>query len=117
MAIVVGAEALDLLWVPAKLLGRVKSSALRAMHSLAASIIWSAVFGHWVLDFITHPMGAFFGEKPRKPLPPDMPLWLSASSRKVGLGLYNHSFVFSVVFDLGLTIIGIAAFLLPPLLR
>jgi len=73
-------------------------------HSLFMSVVWSAAFGtlgwliyrsqragvvigllvfsHWVLDFISHPMG--FGH----PLPPDMPL-LFHGSRNVGLGLYN----------------------------
>lgn len=64
-------------------------------HSLAAALVWSAVFGglywawrrdsraawiiaagvvsHWVLDFITHR--------------PDLPLW--PGSERVGLGLWN----------------------------
>ncbi len=47
-----------------------------------AGVIALVVFSHWVLDFISHPMG--FG----KQVPPDMPL-LFAGSPVVGLGLYN----------------------------
>ena len=134
VALVVSAEALDLLCIPAMLFKRGESFVLRMTHSFLASIIWSvvamgiaalaradfrtvvvigfAVFSHWVLDYVTHPMGAIFGEKPRKPLPPDLPLSFSANSRKVGLGLYNHSFAFSLVFDIGVTMIGVALFFL-----
>ena len=57
-------------------------------------------------------MGAVFGAKPRKPLPPDLLLFFSANSPKVGLGLYNYSFLLSLIFDIGLTLIGIAAYVL-----
>jgi hypothetical protein len=99
-------------------------------HSLFMSVIWSLlaavivariyhdhhsgivvgllVFSHWVIDFITHPMGAIFGGKP---LPPDLPLFLGGSSR-VGLGLYNHSFTIAIVTDLGMLIIGIVIYVL-----
>jgi hypothetical protein len=94
-------------------------------HSLFMSVIWSVlaaliaahiyhdrrsgivigllVFSHWVIDFITHPMGAIFGGIP---LPPDLPLFFNGSS-KVGLGLYNHSFTIALVTDIGMLIIGI----------
>jgi hypothetical protein len=49
----------------------------------AGVVIGLLVFSHWVLDFVSHPMG--FGH----PVAPDMPL-LFHGSRKVGLGLYNH---------------------------
>ncbi len=48
----------------------------------AGAVIGLLVFSHWVLDFISHPMG--FGH----PQPPDLPL-LYHGSPKVGLGLYN----------------------------
>jgi hypothetical protein len=48
----------------------------------AGAVIGLLVFSHWVLDFISHPMG--FGH----PQPPDLPL-LFHGSPKVGLGLYN----------------------------
>jgi hypothetical protein len=137
VALVVGAEALDLLCLPAMLFRRGESFVLATTHSLAASIAWSvvamgiaaiaqadvrtilvvglAVFSHWILDFITHPMGAISGKKPRHPLPPDLPLSFSVHSPKVGLGLYNHSFAFAVSFDIVVTLIGIAAYVFHPL--
>ncbi|MGC1646040.1 MAG: hypothetical protein WA741_09450, partial [Candidatus Sulfotelmatobacter sp.] len=48
----------------------------------AGAVVGLLVFSHWVLDFISHPMG--FGH----PQTPDLPL-LFHGSRNVGLGLYN----------------------------
>ncbi|MHB8107851.1 MAG: hypothetical protein ACYDH4_10560 [Candidatus Cryosericum sp.] len=70
-------------------------------------IIGLLVFSHWVVDLITHPMGAIFGGKP---LPADLPLFFSGSQR-VGFGLYNHSFAVAVVTDLGMLIAGVAVYL------
>ncbi len=66
-------------------------------------IIGLLVFSHWVVDFITHPMGAILGGKP---LPPDLPLFFNGSAR-LGLGLYNHSFTVALVTDLGMLLMGI----------
>jgi hypothetical protein len=99
-------------------------------HSLFMSVIWSLlaafiaasfyhdhrsgivvgllVFSHWGIDFITHPMGAILGGKP---LPPDLPLYFNSSSN-VGLGLYNHSFTFAIVTDIGMLIIGVVVYVL-----
>lgn len=99
-------------------------------HSLFMAVIWSVlaaiiadhiyhdhrsgitigllVFSHWLIDFITHPMGAIFGGKP---LPPDIPLFFNGSSN-VGLGLYNHSFTIAIVTDIGMLIIGIVIYVL-----
>lgn len=46
-------------------------------------VVGLAVFSHWVLDFVSHPMG--FGH----PQPRDLPLFFDGA-RKVGLGLYNN---------------------------
>jgi membrane-bound metal-dependent hydrolase YbcI (DUF457 family) len=92
-------------------------------HGLFMSVIWSViaallaafiyrdrrsgviigllVFSHWVVDLITHPMGAIFGGKP---LPPDLPLFFNGS-QKVGLGLYNHSLAIAMATDLGMLIL------------
>lgn len=67
-------------------------------------VIGLLVFSHWVLDFISHPMG--MGQN----LPPDIPL-LFEGSPKVGLGLYN-SVVAALVTDFGLFFGGIAIYLL-----
>ncbi|MGO8692083.1 MAG: metal-dependent hydrolase [Rectinemataceae bacterium] len=134
LGVVAAAEALDLLCIPAALCRRGSAFVLATTHSLPASIIWSgvamgvaalahadlrtilviglAVFSHWILDFITHPMGAIMGPKPRRPQPPDLPLGFSPASKKIGLGLYNYSFPVSVVFDLGVTVLGAAAYFL-----
>jgi len=67
-------------------------------------IIGALVFSHWVLDFISHPMG--MGQK----LPPDLPL-LFGGSPKVGLGLYN-SLPAALVTEFGIFIAGILVYLL-----
>jgi membrane-bound metal-dependent hydrolase YbcI (DUF457 family) len=66
-------------------------------------VIGILVFSHWVVDLITHLMGAILGGKP---LPPDLPLFFHDSPR-LGLGLYNHSFTIALVTDLGMLLIGI----------
>jgi hypothetical protein len=69
-------------------------------------IIGLLVFSHWVVDLITHPMGAIFGGTP---LPPDLPLFFDGSL-KVGFGLYNHSFAIAMAADLGMLILGIVIY-------
>lgn len=70
----------------------------------SALFIGALVFSHWLLDFISHPMG--FGEK----LPPDLPL-LFGNSRRIGLGLYN-SLPAALVTEFGIFIAGILVYLL-----
>jgi hypothetical protein len=67
-------------------------------------VIGLVVFSHWVLDFISHPMG--LGQK----LPPDLPLFFEGSP-KVGLGLYN-SLPAALITEFGLFIAGIVFYLL-----
>jgi hypothetical protein len=98
-------------------------------HSLFMSLVWSVlaalvatriyhdrrsglvigllVFSHWVIDFITHPMGAIFGDKP---LPPDLPIYFNGSP-KVGLGLYNHSFTVAIASDMLMLVFGLAVYI------
>jgi hypothetical protein len=61
------------------------------------------VFSHWILDFISHPMGM------GRVLPPDLPL-LFEGSPKVGLGLYN-SVPAAIITEFGLFIAGVAFYL------
>jgi hypothetical protein len=68
-----------------------------------ALVIGLVVLSHWVLDFISHPMGM------GRELPPDLPLFFEGSP-KVGLGLYN-SIVAALVTDFGLFIGGIVVYL------
>ena len=67
-------------------------------------ILGALVFSHWILDFISHPMG--MGRK----LPPDLPLFFGGST-KVGLGLYN-SLPAALVTEFGIFIAGIIVYLL-----
>jgi hypothetical protein len=66
-------------------------------------VIGLVVFSHWVLDFISHPMG--MGQD----LPPDLPL-LFEGSPKVGLGLYN-SVPAALITEFGLFTAGVAFYL------
>jgi hypothetical protein len=133
VVLLIASELLDILWAVFYFTGidsgspDVNSSPLS--HSLFMSVIWSLlaaflvgliyhdncsgivigmlVFIHWVTDFITHPMGAILGGVP---LSPDIPLFLNGS-HKVGLGLYNHSFIVALASDIGMLIIGIVIYL------
>ncbi len=127
LALVGAAEALDLLIIPL-LAAPAGTDIMPLTHGLFMACLWSvaaimlsatlhggtrtslvlgaAVFSHWILDFVTHPMGAVFGGKP---LPPDLPLFFAGSPR-VGLGLYNYSYPLAVGFDLGMTVAGIVAY-------
>jgi hypothetical protein len=132
LVLLIATELIDILWGIFYFTGLDKNGvgtdSSPCSHSLFMSVVWSAlaaliagriyhdhrsgivigllVFSHWVLDFITHPMGAIFGGKP---LPPDLPLFFTGSC-KVGLGLYNHSFTTAIVTDIGMLIIGIALY-------
>jgi hypothetical protein len=66
-------------------------------------VIGLLVFSHWILDFLSHPMGM------GKPLPPDLPLFFGGSP-KVGLGLYN-SMVAALVTELAMLAVGIVLYL------
>jgi membrane-bound metal-dependent hydrolase YbcI (DUF457 family) len=127
--LLIATEVIDIIWGIFYFTGidhgNIDTNSFPWSHSLFMSVIWSVlaaliaariyrdhrsgivigllVFSHWVIDFITHPMGAILGGKP---LPPDLPLFFNGSSR-VGLGLYNHSFTIAVLTDLGMLIIGI----------
>jgi hypothetical protein len=67
-----------------------------------ALVIGGLVFVHWVIDFISHPMG--FG----KALPPDLPLFFG-SSPKVGLGLYQNISA-AIAFEAGVFLLGCALY-------
>lgn len=69
----------------------------------SAFIVSGLYFSHWILDFISHPMGL------GKILPPDIPLFLDESPL-VGLGLYN-SIAAAIPTELGLFIAGIIVYL------
>ena len=119
---------LDLLAMVFSYVGLEANGSISWSHGLLMSLVWSAamfvlfalvyrsyriglvvgllVFSHWVIDFITHPMGAVFGGHP---LPPDMPLLLDGS-RKVGLGLYNSSIVGAYVIEFASLAIGLAVY-------
>jgi hypothetical protein len=128
--LLVATEALDILWVGFSITGIDPSvnGASPLSHGLFMSVVWSViaallvgfishnrrsgvivgllVFSHWVVDLITHPMGAIFGGNP---LPPDLPLFFNGSPQ-VGFGLYNHSFAVAMATDLGMLILGVALY-------
>ena len=126
--LVVGAAFLDLLAMAFSYAGFERNGSIPWSHGLLMSIGWSAamfvlsslvsrsrrvglvtgllVLSHWVIDFITHPMGAVFGGQP---LPPDLPL-LFDGSPKVGLGLYNSSIGAASAIEFGAMAAGLAIY-------
>jgi hypothetical protein len=72
-----------------------------ARSAAAISLVY---FSHWVLDFVSHPMG--FGT----PMEPDLPLAF-ANSPRVGLGIYNHVAP-ALIVELTLFAAGITLYLL-----
>lgn len=131
LVLLIATELIDILWGIFYFTGIDRNSvgmdSSPWSHSLFMSLIWSflaafivariyhdrrsgiviglLVFSHWLIDFITHPMGAIFGGKP---LPPDLPLFFKSSN--VGLGLYNHSFTIALVTDIGMLVAGIVIY-------
>lgn len=127
VGLAVAAEVIDLVYFPP--LSFIIKVPLALTHGLFMAAVWSAVaialmlafrksarvsmvyglsvFSHWILDFITHPMGAIMGDG--TPQPPDLPLMFSGSPQ-VGLGLYNHSKAFSYIFEIGVTLLGVGAY-------
>ena len=71
-------------------------------------LIGLLVFSHWLIDFITHPMGAVFGGHPSAP---DLPL-LFGGSPMVGLRLYNYSIVVAYIVEYGTTALGVGVYVL-----
>jgi membrane-bound metal-dependent hydrolase YbcI (DUF457 family) len=132
VVLLIATELIDILWGIFYFTGIDRSNpdtnSFPWSHSLFMSVIWSVlaallvgriyhdnrsgivigllVFSHWLVDFITHPMGAIFGGKP---LPPDLPLFFY-SSQKVGLGLYNHSITIAIATDIGMILLGIVIY-------
>jgi multisubunit Na+/H+ antiporter MnhC subunit len=134
IVLLIATELIDILWALFYFTGidrnSVGADSSPWSHSLFMSVIWSIlaalitariyrdrrsgiiigllVFSHWVIDFITHPMGAIFGGTP---LPPDLPLFFNGSSR-VGLGLYNHSLITAIVTDIGMLFLGFVIYVI-----
>jgi hypothetical protein len=132
--LLVAAELPDILWGIFYFTGIDNNSSGLGLyplsHGLFMSVIWSVltglivtsiyrdrrigmitglvVFSHWVIDFITHPMGAILAGKP---LPPDLPLFFNGSPL-LGLGLYNHSVTTAIIADTGMLIAGIIIYTL-----
>lgn len=130
--LLVASELLDILWLAFYFTGIDKNVSMERAspysHGLFMSALWSViaaaiaglvyrdlrsssvigliVFSHWLLDLITHPMGAIFGGRV---LSPDLPL-LFSGSRRVGFGLYNHSYLLAVASDLAIFVIGFAIY-------
>lgn len=125
LVLLLASELIDILWGFFYITGLERFNSSPLSHSLIMSVIWAVcstliaaliyhdsrsgivvgilVFGHWVVDFITHPMGAISGGTP---LPPDLPLGINGLS-KIGLGLYNHSFAIALISDIGMLVTGL----------
>ena len=123
--LLIAATTIDTLWGIFFGFGMEKASVNAWTHGLFMSVIWSIlafivvliisrnvkisvilallVFSHWILDFISHPMGM------GKSLPKDLPLFFN-SSPKVGLGLYN-SVAAALISEFGLLAGGIVLYL------
>jgi len=125
--LLVASELIDILWIIFALVGIESLQYAPWSHSLFMAAVWSliagvaawcifkngrsglliglVVFSHWILDFISHPMGAFgYGNQP------DLPLFITGSTR-VGLGLYNTAaLAYSIEF--GLLALGIVLYIL-----
>jgi hypothetical protein len=129
--LLVSATAIDTLWgifavAEIESMDASGASSIAWSHGLFMAVVWSVVgfaiaflltrdrwvgiliglvvFSHWVLDFISHPMGM------GRELPPDLPL-LFEGSPKVGLGLYN-SVPAALITEFGLFIAGIVIYLM-----
>ncbi len=127
--LILAAEFIDILAIVFAILGIEKTGYIPWSHGLFMSAIWSVimaifasliyrsyrsgllvgslVFSHWLVDFVTHPMGAVFGGRP---LPPDLPL-LFYGSPQVGLGLYNYSLLEAYVIEYGTLIVGVVIYM------
>jgi hypothetical protein len=134
VVLLISTELIDILWGAFYFTGidrgKLDTNTFPWSHSLFMSVIWSVlaallvgriyhdnrsgivigllVFSHWVVDFITHPMGAIFGGTP---LQPDLPLFFN-NSHKVGLGIYNHSFTIAITTDIGMLFLGIVIYVI-----
>lgn len=132
VVLLVATEVIDILWAVFYFIGVDRSASANSgfpfSHGLFMSVIWSViaallaafiyrdrrsgviigllVFSHWMVDLITHPMGAIFGGKP---LPADLPIFFNGSP-KVGFGMYNHSFAIAMATDLGMLILGVGIY-------
>jgi hypothetical protein len=126
--LIVAAELLDILAIGFSVIGLEKNGFAPWSHGLFMAGVWtvliaiigwllygssrtglllgSLVFSHWLIDFITHPMGAVFGGRP---LPADLPLFFEGSAR-VGLGVYNYSIVAAYAIEYGSMLAGIAVY-------
>lgn len=129
-ALLLSATAIDVLWGVFAVTGIETIDASEAnsfpwSHGLFMAVVWTIagaalaflfsrdrrvstligllVLSHWVLDFISHPMGM------GRELPPDLPL-LFEGSPKVGLGLYN-SVPAALITEFGLFFAGIVIYL------
>lgn len=88
-----------------------------AYHSYrSGAVVGIAVFSHWILDFISHPIPfPSFSWRTWQwdnghALPPDLPL-LFANSRRVGLGLYNSiSAVAATELEVAMFVLGTAVY-------
>ncbi len=122
--LILATEFLEIVWFIAFVIGDHEGV---WTHSLLMAIVWAVLFGavtgaifrstrkglilgalvfsHWIVDLITHPMGAIFGTPGAAP---DVPLWFGGP--KVGLGLYNYSMPLAIGMELLITVVCLALY-------
>jgi hypothetical protein len=127
--LVLSAAATDLIWYGFSFFGIEGYDSIPYFsHGLVMSLAWSTagalltaaitrklgpslvvgflVLSHWVVDFITHPMGAISG----KSYPPDIPLAFQGSPI-LGLGLYDHAVLLVWIIEIGSLLAGLASYI------
>lgn len=128
--LIIASEIIDIIWLIFQNTGIENTKGMPWSHGLFMSLVWSIlviiiiffifknfksaisvgiiVFSHWIIDFITHPMGALVMGKPTDP---DLFLFFF-DSPLVGLGLYNHSATIAYIFEILILSIGILLYIL-----
>jgi hypothetical protein len=72
----------------------------------AGLVVGLLILSHWVVDFITHPMGAIAGKSYPPVIPPAF-----RGSPTLGLGLYDHAVAIVWIIEIGSILAGLASYI------
>lgn len=86
----VASELLDILWIGFYFTGVDRNFSIERASPFSHGLLMSAIFGGRVLS-------------------PDLPLFFSGS-RRVGFGLYNHSYLLAAMTDVAIFLVGFAIY-------